>query len=71
MSLEHELAASSLVLADQREAIKELKQLVKDYDSYLLFVMPHAYQHWTKPNQLRMRAREYGIDIKEPTVFLP
>jgi hypothetical protein len=65
MPLEHELVASSLVLANQREQIKALKQLVQDYDAYLNEMNPNAYRSFKKPKMLRDRAREEGINITE------
>jgi hypothetical protein len=57
---------SSVVVQDMREQIVALKRLVKDYDSYLEYIMPLAYDTWQKPRQLRQRARDEGVDIKEP-----
>ena len=67
MSLENELVESSVVIANYREQIEDLKQLVKDYDA-LLSAVVHYTQHkggefW---EELRKRAKDEGVDIKEP-----
>lgn len=52
---------------EMQEQIRNLQQLVKDYDTYLQEIMPHVYTYYSKPAQLRERARQEQIDIKEPT----
>ena len=63
---QEELKPSWVKLRDQEEQIRVLKQLVIDYDNYLHDEFPHSYTYWSKPAQLRQRAREEGISIKEP-----
>ncbi len=57
---------SSITERDLRERCMVLAQLVKDYDNYLHDLNPHMYTYYSKPAQLRQRAREEGISIKEP-----
>jgi hypothetical protein len=57
---------SSVQLREKEEHIKALQMLVKDYDNYLHDLMPHAYTYYSKPFQLRKRAREEGVQIEEP-----
>jgi len=57
---------STVEIREMKEQIVVLKQLVKDYDNYLHDQFPHPYTYWSKPAQLRQRAREENIDIKEP-----
>jgi len=57
---------SQVEIREMREQIMVLKQLVRDYDNYLHDQFPHPYTYWSKPAQLRQRAREEQIDIKEP-----
>ena len=58
---------SRVVWMDLQEQIRDLKQLVKDYDNYLQEIMPHVYTYYSKPAHLRERARQEGVNIKEPT----
>jgi hypothetical protein len=61
MSLEEELVALSLVLADQREHIKELEQLIRDFDALLDGHFPYTWNEGREGILLQERMRELGI----------
>ena len=66
MSVEEELAEVSLVIADYRERCAALEQLVKDYDAYLAQIAGYSWRYGRIPQELRQRARDEAVDIKEP-----
>lgn len=66
MSLEHELVESSLVLADQREHIKELEQLIRDWNALMQNRFPYTWNNG-EGLILQDRIRELGIVVKKET----
>ena len=63
MSVEEELAESSVVIANYREQIEELQKLVKDYDAYIARIAPFSHKDGKTPQELRRRAKEEGVDL--------
>lgn len=65
MSLEEELVASSIVLAIQRDHIKELEALVQELDALMQSRYPWTWNNTREGLLLQARLRELGIVRKE------
>jgi hypothetical protein len=64
MSLEHELVESSLVLANMREHIKEMEQLILDWNTLMQSYFPYTWNNG-EGLLLQERMKELGIVAKE------